>query len=285
MNLPLLLGAVTVLILGILGTPLLQVFLALRPYRVEFDNRPEDYKMEYRDIEFEGAGGVKLKGWYIPAEEETEKTVIVCHGHGFNRGKVLHKVAYLQKKYNLFLYDLRYFGKSEGEHTTLGFLEKEDLRKAAEFIKQETETEKLAFYGFSLSAATVLMADTEEAEAVIADSPFTSLEALSERIYMYLPGKTKKPMLGLVDRYMGRYFDLDMDSINPLENARNMDRPVLLIHGTEDFQIPCSHSEHLHKEIENSELYRVEGATHVRSYEKDPEKYQKKVQEFLEKNL
>ena len=51
---------------------------------------PEDYDLDYEEVEFKGTDGVNLKGWYIPVgklapDAEPREVIILTHPMTFNR--------------------------------------------------------------------------------------------------------------------------------------------------------------------------------------------------------
>ena len=62
--------------------------------------------------------------------------------------------------------------------------------------------------------------------------------------------------------------------------------PILIIHGDKDNQAPLSMAYKIYDSCQGEkDLYIVSGATHKECYRTNPEKYEKIVSEFIEKNL
>lgn len=129
------------------------------PPRTPVVRTPADLGMEFEEVEFTTQDGVKLKGWFIPAD--SEKIVISNHfspgnrygfaGHmegldyagGFEvnfipRYKALHDAGY-----NVFSYDLRCHGESDcGDNgvTGVGYFEWQDVLASIDYVRNRTET-------------------------------------------------------------------------------------------------------------------------------------------------
>lgn len=129
------------------------------PPRTPILRTPEEYGMEYEEISFTTADGVKIEGWFMPAD--SNKIVISNHfspanrygfaGHqepftyagGFEvnflpRYKALHDAGY-----NVLAYDLRCHGKSEaGEKgiTGVGYFEWQEVLASLKYVRERTET-------------------------------------------------------------------------------------------------------------------------------------------------
>ena len=49
----------------------------LHSHRQPVVRSPKDYGLDFENVEFESADGLKLKGWFVPGE--TEKTIVITH--------------------------------------------------------------------------------------------------------------------------------------------------------------------------------------------------------------
>lgn len=88
---------------------------------------PRDLGISYEEITLKTAEGLKLSCWLLPAKGNPKGTIIHLHGVseckivGLPLAKRLHEHGY-----NVFLYDSRRHGDSEGKFCTYGFYEKHD---------------------------------------------------------------------------------------------------------------------------------------------------------------
>ncbi|TBR16791.1 alpha/beta hydrolase, partial [bacterium] len=81
---------------------------------------PRSLGMEFEDVTLTAADGVKLNGWFIPAAKPG-LTVLFCHGNAGNISNRVEKAAILHRLgLNVFVFDYRGFGKSEGSPTEKG---------------------------------------------------------------------------------------------------------------------------------------------------------------------
>lgn len=229
--------------------------------------------------------GLVLKGWFIPAVN-SNKTIIFAHGYSKNRLQedvpaINVAKALNAEGYNILMFDFRSNGESEGNLTSLGQFEKEDLKSAVDYVKTLGRPgEHVGVIGFSMGAATALVTAGEDKriEAVVADSPFADLnnylkENLS--VWTHLPSFPFTPViLGILPGLLG----LEPETVSPLQAIQHIKKPVLLIHGTGDKLIPISNSLSLYKAAPlGKQLLIVKGAPHVGCYKKNPDKYLQKV--------
>ena len=86
---------------------------------------------------------------------------------------------------------------------------------------------------------------------------------------------------------LGRRFLTDARAMrNWRERIHNYPNPVLIIHGTADRLVPFAMGEALYEACRapHKKLLAVEGADHVRSYLREPERYEACVSTFLEES-
>jgi pimeloyl-ACP methyl ester carboxylesterase len=141
---------------------------------------PEQFGLTHERVSFTTKDGLLLKGWWIPAEDPAERrTLLMCHGWGDNKGELLRETEFLHGAgFNLLYFDNRSHGDSEGEVTTIGYLETIDFEAAIRFLREHKPEhfQRLGVFGFSMGAAVSSMAVPEyrEIKAVVLESPFTS---------------------------------------------------------------------------------------------------------------
>ena len=87
-----------------------------------------------------------------------------------------------------------------------------------------------------------------------------------------------------IGKFLARVrFDVDWKALNYLDRVQELDVPILLFHGDEDQVVPVELSDALAQARPDIVTYhRVPEATHARSWNIDPEKYEAAVREFLE---
>ena len=265
---------------------LLSFYMAVHPMRFKTGVTPDKVNLKYENISFKTSDNIIIKGWFIPAKKKTDKTIIVCHGYPFDKNNILQAVYFLAEKFNLLLFDFRYFGESEGKFTTLGYKEKEDFLAAVEFLKQKNFT-KIGVLGFSLGAATVIMANSKDVKAIIADSSYANIEKMIERTYFIFPSITKMPFVFLTKFYARIFLGVKTKDIAPVNDISRVKIPVLLIHGEKDMQIPVENSKILYEASNKNmtELWIVPKADHGYAHYLYPQEYEERVINFFNKNL
>lgn len=267
----------------VLFLALIQLFVSIHPPRYYDDNKPSDYGLEYENVSFTTADKIKIKGWLIMAEN-ARGTVIVGHGYPFSKGNILPVAKFLYPEYNLLFYDHRYLGESSGKITTIGIKEVEDVKAAVRFVRSRLgEDEKIALYGFSLSAAAMLMAK-QDVNAIVADSSYADLEMMLEHVYAGF-GIFKLPFVKLTKLLARLFLGVDINNASPVNAVKDYDAPILVIHGKLDSQIPVENAYKLKASNPAIELWVVDNADHGQAYALAKQKYEARIKSFLKMHI
>lgn len=266
---------------------LAQFLVSIFPPKTRSTVTPADLGVPYEDVSFRTADGLALAGWFIPAENGTDSTLLVGHGYPFDKGNVLPGALFLRHEHNLFLFDHRSFGESEGRRTTVGLREPEDVRAAVRYLGTRNDSARIGAYGFSLSAATFLMAQDPGIRAIVADSSYADLGLLTEHVYGYLPGPLKLPFVWTTALWSRAFLGVWPSHVSPAEAVAGTEVPVLLIHGTEDSQIPVEHARRIFERApkDKVELWLVEGADHGGAHAVAGEEYEERVRAFFREHV
>ena len=258
-------------------------YSSIRPPKLVSAITPRDLKMNYEDVSFRTADGLMLRGWYIPSAKRTEKTLILLHGYPADKGNILPPLAFLHDDFNLLLFDFRYLGKSEGNYSTAGAKEVEDLLAAVQFLKGRG-TSEVGVWGFSMGGAVALMAieKAPEIRAVISESSYSSLAAMAFEL-MRIP-VLNYPIAYLVGFWAKLFLGIDVRDASPADRIRNTTVPILLIHSSADAVIPFSHARRLQQALEknpNAEFWFHEDFSHGQL----ASDYRTRVRDFFLKHL
>ena len=210
---------------------------------------------QYEEIQFQSKDGTKLSGWFIPAQGEALGTVIHFHGNAQNMSAHYSFVSWLPANgFNLFVFDYRGYGKSEGNVSRRGIYE--DAVAAVKTIKSRTDIDqdKIILFGQSIGGANALaVAGNNRFEGVVGvatDSAFSSYKGVAMDHTTLL-----KPFAAL----------LIGNKLSPKKTVQNIAPvPLLLIHGTADQTVPYKHAQVLFKKAgEPKELWTVPNGQHT----------------------
>ncbi|TYO95054.1 alpha/beta hydrolase [Desulfallas thermosapovorans] len=285
-------GLISLAAIVVLGISAYVGWNLTHPVREEVTGSPADIGLAYENVSFKSReDGLNLSGWLIKSPGN-EQTVIFAHGYRKNR---MHNTVPLlpiadflvDKGCNVLMFDFRNSGQSDGELTSVGQYEVRDLLGAIDFIKTRRDlNQQIILIGYSMGAATSILAGAREpaVAGVIADAPFADLRSYlmaNLSVWSKLPAiPFNQAFFIIVPPLTG----LNVGAVSPVNEVKNFNgRPLLLIHGEGDTDIPIENSELLQKAYPRASFWRVPEAKHCKSYEVTGDLYLQKISSFLDK--
>ncbi|WP_202080316.1 alpha/beta hydrolase [Caldalkalibacillus salinus] len=289
-------SSLAVIIIAIISISVYVGWSLTHPDRKTLDETPTDYGLQYDDIQVtsgQGSDEVTLKGWHVFAEtDEPKGTIIFAHGYRNNRlqdalpALALAK-AIVTEDYEVVLFDFRNSGDSEGDQTTVGFKEQEDLISVIQYAHRKSPDLPIGVIGFSMGASTALMTAQKESlvSATVADSPFSDLREYLESNLSYWSNLPNFPFTPVILGTLPALTGIEVDQVSP-RGAEEPKSPVLLIHGDGDEAIPYENSLQIQQAYESqTELWVPQGSDHVESFADYPEAYTERVIQFFDQHL
>jgi|TARA_Y100000310_G_C20702755_1_gene831541 fermentation-respiration switch protein FrsA (DUF1100 family) len=256
--------------------------MSIKPGKWPIHFTPKNFDLKYETVSFKTSDGLELKGWFISGK--SNNTIIVMHGYPTNKADVLPFSMFLLKKFNVFLFDFRSFGESQGSYTTAGFKEINDLDGAVKYLRSRKDVKNIGALGFSLGGAVALMNKNDNVKAIVVDSTYSNLNNMIESMYKHFYF-LKHPFVYMTRVYSRIFFNIDPKDVSPANGIKTIDKPVLIIHAKKDTQIPVNEAYILHNANKNSKLWIVDNADHGETYALNKKEYENKVFEFFGKNL
>jgi uncharacterized protein len=187
--------------------------------------------------------GQKLEAWSLQTiatpdsmgNKNDSNTIIMFHGQGSCKAAILNEANEFRKLgYSVFMVDFRSHGGSDGEQSTIGMKEQEDVRCAYEYVKEKTKKEPI-LYGISLGAATVTRAIAHyqlKPSKLILEMPFGTLSHAVQG-FMRIKGLPQffAPFLTFWGGTLNGKWAF---SHQPIEFAKKINCPTLLQWGAND---------------------------------------------------
>ncbi len=276
---------VAVLIIIILSS-LINSYTVVHPPRRSITLTPSEYGMGYETVSFESLDGLRLKGWFIPniLKNESHPLIIVCHGHGANKGNVLFAAKLLHNNgYNVLLFDFRAHGESEGDFASLGWLEPNDLKGAIEYAKNRFNPKNIGVMGFSMGGTTAITTagQTPEIRAVVADSAF------ADRFKLISKASRFPPPFAYLTPMFAQIQGMNMDENLPVNYAENITpNALLIIQGDQDNLVETEDAISLYNKAKDpKEIWLVQDTPHVGAYQTQRQDYEKRVLLFFNEYL
>ncbi|MBT2661045.1 alpha/beta hydrolase [Bacillus sp. ISL-45] len=248
-------------------------------------------KQKFEVVEIKSEDGLRLKARFLKNEQPSGKAVILAHGYKGNSEQMPGITKfYYEQGYDILKPDARGHGLSEGDYIGYGWHDRKDYVRWSKFLSEEAGADEIFLHGFSMGAATVLMASgeelPEEVKGIIADSGYTTvLEELSHQLkYMYnLPAFPVMQVTSVITNIRAGYTFAEASAIDSV--AKNK-LPLLIIHGDKDALVPTEMGKRIfEKANSDKELWIVPGAGHTEAYTIAEQEYQEKLKAFWTKAI
>ena len=235
--------------------------------------------------------GITLAGTFFPGRSRA--TIVVSHGYGNDQEEVLPFAAFLQRAgYSVFTYDMRHRGGSGGDAITLGALEQHDLVSVVDYLvaRPDVDRERIGALGVSLGGAVSVMAAARDPRirAVVDDCGFSDVASATDTAFEHFIGLPAFPFSPLSVTISEWRIGQSVSQSRPIDAVGQIGpRPLLIIHGLADEQVPPDHSERLFAAAgEPKELWLVPGAGHgLSKWELVPAEYERRVVAFFRAHL
>ncbi len=190
---------------------------------------PADLGLEYENVRIPTPDGLSLHGWLVHGAGP--RVVLFFHG---NAGNVSHRLEtirlFSELGLTVLIIDYRGYGRSEGTPSEAGTYA--DAEAAWRYLTQERRVApgEIVVFGRSLGGPIAAQLALRQAPAgLVVESAFTSVTDLASEIYWFLPV-----------RWMSRF------RYPTEEFLRDVECPVLIIHGRDDEIVPFAHAKALY---------------------------------------
>lgn len=231
---------------------------------------PKEMGLDFEDIYFVAEDHIRINGWLVKAAVNSEKvsTVFFCHGNAGNIGDRVEKIRnFRDLGLNVFIFDYRGYGKSQGRPTEKGMYV--DAAAAFNYLqsRQDIATERIIVYGASMGGvAAIDIASKRPVLALIADSTFTSSADMAKTIIPFVPAF----ILG-----------------TKLDNAtkiKGITAPKLFIHSPDDETVPFRLGQKLFKLASEPKEFLVISGNHNEGFALSQDIYLPGIENFLNKH-
>jgi len=197
---------------------------------------------------------VKLECWDLRTDSTSRKgTVIIFHGYRGNKSSMIDRSdEFLKMGYNTLLVDFMGSGGSEGNATTIGYTEAEEVRAAYDYVVGTKVDGPIYLFGTSMGAAAIMKAVNDDPTflpaGLILECPFGSmLKTVSVRVKMM--GLHTFPTAYLLMFWGGLENGFWAFGHNPEEYAKSIELPVLLMWGEQDERVSKAEIDSIYSNI------------------------------------
>jgi fermentation-respiration switch protein FrsA (DUF1100 family) len=219
-------------------------------------------------VRFPAADGTMLGGVLARQTDSLHApTILYSHGNAQDIDEYWTRASLLWSfGYNVFIYDYRGYGTSDGSPSEQGLYS--DSQGALAWVKARgvLDPARVVYYGYSLGGAVAIdLATRVHPRALVTESTFASVAELAEDGSLVVP-----PEFVATTKF---------DSIDKIASAG---APVLVMHGTADPYVQPKYATELYdRAAQPRRLEFFDGATHDTVPTVDPAHYHDVVTSFL----
>lgn len=228
-------------------------------------NIPKAFNLS--DISIKTEDNITLNAWYL--DNKSEKTVIFFHGNGGN-------ISYNQERLEIFntlhlnaiMIDYRGYGKSGGSIQNETDLYKDADATYRYILEKGIDPKNIIIWGQSLGGAIAIhLAQNKNISATIIESSFSSMDAMANKQYGFLPTSLLLK------------FHMRSD-----EKISNILSPILVIHSRNDEMINFSNGQKLFEEVKGQKQFLETSGSHNGGFQKSYDVYVSALKTFLKRS-
>lgn len=249
---------------------------------------PESVGLAFSTHTFASTDGTRLEAWYAP-RPQSRGVVLLFHGYASCKASLLREAkAFHELGYAAFLVDFRGSGGSEGNETTVGVKEADDVAAAVAYVQKLAPTKPMILYGQSMGSAAVLRAVAVcdvRPEAIVIENPFDRLLSTVANRFKAM-GAPSFPAAHLLVFWGGVQCGFDGFYHNPADYAKDVSCPVLVLHGEDDPRVVRAEVDAVFDNLNGAkELVLLPGVGHESCLSANPRRWREAVPRFLDKHV
>ncbi|MEZ0130943.1 alpha/beta hydrolase [Flavobacterium sp. LBUM151] len=229
----------------------------------------------------------EIECWLIKTEN-SKGTVILFHGYGAEKSLMIEKSnEFIKLGFSTMLVDFMGSGNSEGNQTTIGYMEAEEVKTSFDYLKQTGE-KNIYLFGTSMGAVAIMKCIKDykiKPKGIIIECPFGSM-------YETVCARFKKmnaptfPMAGILLFWGGIQNGFWGFSHNPKEYAKTISCPTLLLYGEKDKSVSRKEIDEIYTNLRGPKTLSIYKNTGHENYLiKNKVGWNKDVSEFFNKTI
>ena len=194
--------------------------------------------VDIEKVKIQTSDNIELLGWYHEKNLKDYKTLVYFHGNAGSLENRIHKLNHFQDmNINFLIIAWRGFNGNKGKPSERGLYV--DGKSAIDWlIKKGVDEKNLILYGESLGTGVAThLAQNKNYAGVILETPFTSMVDAAKNFYPYIPINW-----------------LLKDKFENFKKVKNINTPILVMHGEVDQIVPFSMGKKIY-EIANNPKY------------------------------
>ncbi|TDO70506.1 hypothetical protein EV143_111129 [Flavobacterium chryseum] len=209
----------------------------------------------------------EIECWLITTPN-SKGTVVLFHGYGGEKSLMIEKSdEFIKLGYSTMLVDFMGSGNSEGNQTTIGYKEAEEVRTTYEYLRLTGE-KNIYMFGTSMGAVAIMKCihDNEiKPKAIILECPFGSMYETVYARFKRVNAPTF-PMAGMLLFWGGLENGFWGFSHNPREYAKSITCPTLLLYGEKDKSVSRKEIDEIYTNLKGSKKLNIYKETGHENY-------------------
>lgn len=225
----------------------------------------------------------EIECWLIKIKE-SKGTIILFHGYGGEKSSMIDKSnEFIKLGFNTMLVDFMGSGNSEGNQTTIGYKEAEEVKTSFDYLVQSGE-KNIYLFGTSMGAVAIMKCinDTKiKPKGIIIECPFGSMYETVCARFNKMNAPTF-PMAGILVFWGGIQNGFWGFSHNPTEYAKNITCPTLLLYGEKDKSVSRKEIDDIYNNLKGSKKLNIYKKTGHENYLfKNKVEWNKNISQFI----
>jgi pimeloyl-ACP methyl ester carboxylesterase len=238
------------------------------------------------------ADDLVLRGLHLPARPANDRFVVMQHGYGGNLLEYQQQYTFWRDLgFDVFLFDQRGSGASDGDFLSAGLLESADLLAVMAQARDAMPSgAKGGVYGRSGGGATAVIYAGQggNADFLVVDCAYSSFSRqLLDRLgadYGLLPEPLHRPMLATTLLWVRGRFGIDLARAEPLRAAPAIRMPTLFVTTAGDDYVRPEMTQQLYAAVSARKHLRVfASGGHGTAMQAHADAYRDEVRAFLQR--
>lgn len=247
------------------------------------DGAPPD--TAYQDVRLTATDGTHLAAWYVPVAQP-RGTVLLFHGYHSERGGLATEAkGFRRLGFSTLQVDFRGSGASEGNFTSVGYEEGQDVKAAYDWAFKQNVNQRIYLFGVSMGAVAVLRGMSQHADmrpsGLLLECPFGSiLDASRGRLRtLHAPEEPLAHLIVFTGSLQNGFWGFNFDAV---AYARTIRVPTLLQWGEQDPRVTRQETNAIFAALRGpKQLVLYPTAQHESYARKDPARWTSAVAAFL----
>lgn len=243
--------------------------LLYHPDVQETEMTPENSGAAHEPFWLTAADGVRLHGWFVPADPSVpkNKTLVAFHGNAGNLGTAAIRLAmYSRLGCDVYMVDYHGFGRSGGSPSEAALYLDADALWQYVTAERGVRPADIVILGYSLGGAVAAYLAEKHCDAagLVLESTFTALADVAADLFPWLPCRL---ILG--------------DAFATIDRLPHIPIPIMVIHGEGDELVSFRFGRALYEKVQGEKTFLRIASDHNVGFLYSEDIYMKGVNAFL----